>query len=455
MAGVGTAAFALRSRARGDAGGPTARLQRVHHIPAPTFAHGNRHPGVESLLFLMANGGMPLYRTAAPHALGNRGGLIARDDTVLIKVNAQWKYRGCTNSDVVRGIVQRILEHPEGFEGEVVIVENGQGRGSLNCDTTAGCDGGTNEVHANAENEAHSFSWLVQELFQDERVGERLLDDIRMTFIDENDHTTEGYRELGNVSYPCFFTPLGTRVELREGIWTGSGHDSRRLKWINVPTMKDHKDLNVTGCLKHVYGLLSMDYTPLPPHNPYEAGQVMGEFYGRVRAPLFSVLDHIWVSHGSLCGYPASTTTRRDMLVAGTDPCAMDAWSARHVLFPISGDSAHDPDIPGYLRTYLTDARDTINAYGGIRGRPVTFDAADTEVTHADQREVLLRTWTHGSDVELAWAGGVRPYRVERDIDPSFPSPAVLAEETDATEWTDPGAAGDADAYFYRVTPVL
>ena len=61
--------------------------------------------------------------------------MIAADDVVLIKVNAQWKYRGCTNSDVIRGLVQKILEHPDGFRGEVVIVENGQGRGSLNCDT--------------------------------------------------------------------------------------------------------------------------------------------------------------------------------------------------------------------------------------------------------------------------------------------------------------------------------
>ena len=59
-------------------------------------------------------------------ALGRRlASLLRAGDVVLLKVNAQWKYRGCTNSDVVRGLVQRILEHPDGFAGEVVIA-NGQ-----------------------------------------------------------------------------------------------------------------------------------------------------------------------------------------------------------------------------------------------------------------------------------------------------------------------------------------
>ncbi|NIS67252.1 MAG: hypothetical protein GTO05_19210, partial [Gemmatimonadales bacterium] len=68
--------------------------------------------------------------------MSGRKGLIAADDVVLIKVNAQWKYRGCTNSDVVRGLIQRVLDHPDGFAGEVVLIENGQGWGSFGCDTT-------------------------------------------------------------------------------------------------------------------------------------------------------------------------------------------------------------------------------------------------------------------------------------------------------------------------------
>jgi UDP-N-acetylglucosamine:LPS N-acetylglucosamine transferase len=35
---------------------------------------------------------------------------------------------------------------------------------------------------------------------------------------------TDGYRRYEDVSYPCFTTPGGRRVELREGIWTGTSH---------------------------------------------------------------------------------------------------------------------------------------------------------------------------------------------------------------------------------------
>ncbi len=441
------------SRLSLGADGPQPQLHRVHHVAVPDFAGSQRHPGVESLLFSLAANGRRFYQSASSgHPLAGPAGMIGPADTVLIKVNAQWKYRGSTNTDVTRGVIQRILDHPDGFTGEVVIVENGQGRGSLNCDTTSGCDGGTREVHANAENEAHSFEYLVDEVFQDSRVGSRLLDGIRTTFIEADDHVTEGYRTLANISYPCFQTPQGTRVEFKEGIWTGSSHDSARLKWINIPTMKDHKDLNVTGCLKHIYGLITTYNEPLPHHDPFHAGKIMGEFFTLGRAPVLNILDHIWVAHASLCGYPPDTTTRRNMLVGGFDPVALDAWSARNVLYPITGDPAHDPDLPGYLRTYLLDARDTINNNGGIDGKESTLDPGAVVARHQDQRVIQAGVWRQGNDIHLAWAGGQGPYRVEKDTSPTFTAPTVLAEASAESEWVDTGAAGDGNTWYYRVT---
>jgi hypothetical protein len=448
-AGTGTVALAA-SRFAAAAGGPRSAVHRVHHVPVPDFSAGNRHPGVESLLFSLASSGVAFYRSASGHPLAAPTGVIGPGDTVLIKVNAQWKYRGCTNSDVVRGVIQRILDHPDGFTGEVVMVCNGQERGSLNCDTTAGCDGGTNEIHANAENERHSFSWLARDLFRDPRVGEKLLDPIRATFIGANDHTTQGYRTVASTSYPCFFTPQGTRVELREGIWTGSGYDPSRLKLINMPVLKDHKDLNVTGCTKHMYGLFTTYNVPYYFHDGALAGQNMSDFWTLVRAMDLNILDATWVSHASLCGYPPSTTTRMNMLVGGLDPVAIDAWAARHILLPISGDPAHDPDLPGLFRSYLTVARDAINAAGGLRGSlPVTMDESLIDVTHQDARELQLRVWRTPGRVRLAWAGGAAPYRVERDTNPAFPGPALLASGLTATEFTDDAPAGAM--LYYRV----
>ncbi len=64
-------------------------------------------------------------------------------------VHSTWDQRGMTNTDVVRGLITAILEHPDGFTGEVVLVEN--------------CEGGPDydHVYNNAENPAQSFRAVV------------------------------------------------------------------------------------------------------------------------------------------------------------------------------------------------------------------------------------------------------------------------------------------------------
>ena len=119
------------------AANPINPLFWIKSIPNQPFyggGSGNYHAGVDHLLQLMGDNGLKFYRSAQETALSGPSGMIEPNDVVLIKVNAQWKYRGCTNSDLIRGLIQRILDHPDGFSGEVVIFENGQGSGSLNCD---------------------------------------------------------------------------------------------------------------------------------------------------------------------------------------------------------------------------------------------------------------------------------------------------------------------------------
>jgi len=75
---------------------------------------------LESLFSLMTEKGLPIYKTR------QKDGIIGRNDTVLIKVNGEWEERGGTNTDLLKAFIQKILDHPEGFKGEVVVVENGQ-----------------------------------------------------------------------------------------------------------------------------------------------------------------------------------------------------------------------------------------------------------------------------------------------------------------------------------------
>lgn len=348
---------------------PTSPLFWIKHIPNNPFyggGGGNYHAGVDRLLQLMGNKGLKFYRSAQLTTLSGPSGMIEPNDIVLIKVNAQWKYRGCTNSDLIRGLVQRILDHPDGFNGEVVIFENGQGRGSLDCNTSSAYEG-DNSVHANANDESHSFLYLVNTLFQDPRVSAFLLDPIRAAIIEAVDHSTDGYRIYENVSYPCFTTAGGHRVELREGIWNGHSY-TQNLKLINVPVLKYHDTggSEITASLKHCYGIVSMSDGQSGFRHYSGLGETSGKVMVSVRTPVLNLIDAIWVSYSSLAGYPASTTIRANQLLASQDPVALDYWAAKYIMYPISQNPRHLPTFSG-IDQWLTSARDIINSRGGLR----------------------------------------------------------------------------------------
>ena len=372
-----------------------ADLPIKQYLPLVFSGPSNRHPGVESLLALLGRNGIKFYRHGATDALSGPGGLIASDDVVLIKVNGQWKYRGATNSDVVRGVIQRILDHPGGFTGEVVIFENGQGRGSLHCDQSGGYPDGS--VQANAENPAHSFAYLANTVFQASgRVSAFLLDPIRSTLIsDIDDHTTNGYRRFNphptsqswNISYPCFTTAGGHRVELKAGLWTGAGHDPNKLKLINMPVLKTHGGCGVTGALKLFYGVVSMTYS-FGGYHYGDIGKVLGQMMAHVRAPDLNIMDCIWISQGALGGYPVSATWRQNTLLAGLDPVALDYWASKNVMYPVSHSANHNPDDPSHytdsnLSQYLDQAVAEINSAGGLRGQLVTRQESAIAVHYA------------------------------------------------------------------------
>ena len=368
LAGFILSALHLPSRSNPVQANSISPLFWVKDIPSQPFYGGgnaNSHYGIDSLLQLMGEHDLKFYRASQETDLSGPVGLIGPDDVVLVKVNAQWKYRGCTNSDLIRGLVQRILDHPEGFIGEVVLVENGQGRGSLKCDT----DGGhypDNDVHANANDENHSFVFLVDHIFNDTRVSYYLLDPIRNTFIGANNHTGDGYRRYENVSYPCFTTAGGYRVELREGIWTGSDY-RQNLKLINVPVLKYHDvgGSEITASLKHVYGIVSMADGQSGFRHYSGLGETCGKMMVSVRTPVLNIIDAIWVSFSSLAGYPSSTTHRANQIVASQDPVALDYWASKYILYPISNSPRHLPTFSG-VDAWLARARDTINARGGL-----------------------------------------------------------------------------------------
>jgi len=371
----------------------------VKKTPQRPFYHkeqSNYHAGIDCLLHLMGEQGLKFYRSKKKTDLSSRKGMIGPEDVVLIKVNAQWKYRGCTNSDLIRGLIQRILDHPDVFTGEVVIFENGQGRGSLNCDTREFYT--DNDIHANARDESHSFIYLVEHIFQDPRVSSYLLDPIRGSFIDEDDHLTDGYRRYENVSYPCFTTQGGNRIELQKGIWKGKEY-AQNLKLINVPVLKHHDTggSEITASLKHLYGILSMSDGYSPFRHYYGLGETCGKMMASVCTPVLNIIDAIWVSHRSLGGFPASNTFNARQIAASQDPVALDYWAAKKIIYPIDRNDRHHPDFP-VIQTWLAQAMNTINARGGLfdrqKGifvRKVTKDESKIQVYAANAKRFVRK----------------------------------------------------------------
>ena len=379
-------------------GHPVSPLFWIKDITIQPFypaEDSNDHAGLDALLQLMGENGLKFYRSPQETPLSGPSGIVERDDVVLIKVNAQWKYRGCTNSDLIRGLIQAILDHPDGFRGEVVIFENGQDRGSLNCDTGSNYPDGS--VHANANDENQSFLYLVNTIFNDPRLSSYLLDPIGRTFIGANDHLNDGYRTYENVSYPCFTTARGHRIELREGIWQGNGY-SQNLKLINVPVLKYHDTggSEITASLKHFYGVVSMNDGNRNFRHYSGLGETCGKMMVSVRTPVLNIIDAIWVSFSSVAGYPANTTFQASQILACQDPVALDYWAAKYILYPISQNSRHLPALGGIIDRWLIGARDIINGRGGLYDpdRGILIEAVTK-----DEQQMLTHVFTFSDTV--------------------------------------------------------
>jgi hypothetical protein len=198
---------------------PAAGKSQVFRVNACPVHDGRmRHAGVDAMLHLLATHGTRLYKTGRGGALNGRDGLIAVDDVVVVKVNAQWKCRGTTNTDMLRGLIHRILQHPDGFRGEVVIFENGQQRPAAFDGIRPDSDKTEyrpfpeleGKVRINAEEEdLLTIDYLTGRVFRGKPVSSFLMDPYARTFIASDDHQRNGYRRIGEPKNKRILLPLG------------------------------------------------------------------------------------------------------------------------------------------------------------------------------------------------------------------------------------------------------
>ncbi|MDR0347492.1 MAG: DUF362 domain-containing protein, partial [Coriobacteriales bacterium] len=290
--------------------------------------------GVERLISLMENSEAPFFQTAlAPQ------GIIGVDDVVILKINCQWAQRGGTNTDLLAQIVSAILEHPEGFAGEIIVADNGQAQYG-----SAGRGGSLEWEETNSSDRRRSALDVVNEFRPRARISGSLWDSFTMNEVGEFEEgdLADGFVLDGQtqptgieVSYPKFTTEYGSQVSFRRGIWdeASKSYDGRRLKIINLPVLKVHGQYQVTGAVKSYMGTTASRLTGQSSHNSVGNGG-MGTQMALTRMPALNIMDMIWLGVARGPGITYENAVKKDIIAASLDPVALDWWCARNVLMP-------------------------------------------------------------------------------------------------------------------------
>ncbi|MFX0064449.1 MAG: DUF362 domain-containing protein [Candidatus Hermodarchaeota archaeon] len=318
--------------------------------------NGRTAAHINELMNLMSLHGLFFYKSSVEGTNQGPDGLIAHNDVVLLKINSQWAERGGTNTDVLKELIQAIVDHPDGFIGEIVVADNGQGYGSMDWS------------FCNAENYEQSTQDVVNMFSSMYNVSTYDWQPIRHIQVDEYSEAdmTSGYilydtadPETGiEVSYPKFETEYGTQISFKHGIWNGAEYE-KRLKVINMPVLKSHFIYGVTASLKNYMGVQSEELNGglANGHSCVKTGG-MGTLIVETGLPSLNIIDAIYVNANP---YPSSSTgpptdyteaTRVNVLMAGVDPVALDYWAVKHVLIQAA-------ELIGYTDTYTLDPDNT------------------------------------------------------------------------------------------------
>jgi hypothetical protein len=326
--------------------------------------NGRAYAHVNELINLMSSNGLLFYKSDTSGKNQGPNGLIAKNDVILIKINEEWPERGGTNTDILKELIQALVDHPDGFNGEIVVADNGQWQGSMDWS------------QSNAENHAQStqdvvntfstlhkvstYSWIQ---IRSARVNEYLSGDNRSGYVlnDTSDPETGIF-----VSYPKFKTTYGTYISFKNGVWNGTAYE-KRLKVINLPVLKSHSDYGVTASLKHYMGVQSQGEGQAGLANGHSsvAAGGMGTLMVETSFPTLNIIDAVWVNanpppfSGAGPSTPYNQATRVNVLVASTDPVALDYWAAKHVLMQTA-------NLIGYTDTHTIDPDNTVRS--GVDG---------------------------------------------------------------------------------------
>jgi uncharacterized protein (DUF362 family) len=323
--------------------------------------------GIDALVDLMQANGDYFYQTAA-----TPGGLFGSDDVVVIKISNQWGHDGArsgTNTDVVKGIIYRLVQHPDGFTGAVIIAENAQGRNPNVMDASTSNsqfqDQSYDEVADAFSSQGYHVCTIEWDGFRTNIVDDFDQDDVANGYVLMDADETPEEQDHGRLSYPKFqvnCSGMNLSVSMRQGIWNGSAFDNDRLKMINLPVLKRHNSAWATIAVKNYLGFITTCngsecstnilrwVSPGEKHcwilGPSDNGMscsgsdyspdygLVARQMARIRRADLNIVDAIWVNPRSN-GSWESEVRRQDVVLASRDAFAADYYASEFILGPL------------------------------------------------------------------------------------------------------------------------
>jgi hypothetical protein len=343
--------------------------------------------------------------------IGLAGGpkrLFGPEDVVLIKPNVQWWNQGAPNLSALETLVDLIMNRAGGFRGEVIVAENchrgpdpSQSKSSgwknhfeWNSDipNVYNMNGLTGLLKKQYGNRFSTTHWINAS-----SGGKRVFgpsDGPGYVYCDgssgvpliscENEQQGSEHRAT-IMTYPIFVTERGTVIDFKNGVWRKGSYTGQPLRFINLSALNHHSAYcGITSSIKNYMGITDLSGGPNPHNNgrlsgnyynfhsfPFNEwapgpaagmlGKEIGVFIKEIRKADLNITTAEWVGLSSRI-HPPVVRTR--VVLASTDPVALDYHGAKYIIYPNSRIRYHNPDnAKGPLNHYL---RRCAQEYGGF-----------------------------------------------------------------------------------------
>lgn len=373
-------------------------------------------PAIDNLMLIMKTQGIDLYKTTS-----NPSGIFGSNDVVILKGSFQWDFRNTTSTDRIKGLIWRILQHPDGFTGEILVGDNTQwasiGEGDNNSEDS-------NQSILDVINTFYSKGYPVY-LFE----WKNIMNNVVTEYSDGDFNDGYPYDPVSKITYPKFQSPSGNHyISLKYGIWntTSQTYNHDRLCIIDFPVLKAHGWTGATLAIKNWMGVLTVAYQ----NERYGGDDAMHFEYMfseyalpakvmQVTFPKLTIIDAAWANPERNYG---SIAVQLNMLLGSTDPFAASWYAAKYMLTPVAFyPDRTNPDNEG--GAYNECINNWINCMNDS-GFAVTIDSSEISVYNQSTIPVELTSFSayvDNGNVILNWGTSTETnnfgFQVERSND--------------------------------------